>query len=86
LPLRFKSANRSAFFRRRARFLTLSLPLLCPTISNLRSWFAASQALYFAIRNSHPTIPIVSPAMSSGGNGLISYTEFKEFRFFRQKK
>ena len=27
---RFASANRSVFFRRRARFLTLSLPLLCP--------------------------------------------------------
>ena len=32
----FASARRSVFFRRRARFLALSLPLLCPIIPNLR--------------------------------------------------
>jgi hypothetical protein len=32
--LRFASARRSAFLRRAARFLTLSLPWLCPIIPN----------------------------------------------------
>src|ERR1043166_5258596 len=36
---------RSAFFRRTARFLTLSLPRLCPIDLNTRSGSASSQAL-----------------------------------------
>jgi len=41
----FASARRSVFFRRRARFLALSLPLLCPISLNPRVVCSTTQQL-----------------------------------------